>query len=103
MIRFVEIVNCTTFNPRLERTAIPEFSMGEVWINEKYVVNIQPSVAYKQLLAEGRLPADLGEAHEFTAITVNAGETTKTHVVVGEAAFVAARLQSIKERQLLKG
>ena len=41
MIRFVEIINQTRFNPRMERTAVPQFSMGEVWINEKYVVSIR--------------------------------------------------------------
>ena len=103
MIRFVEIVNQTTFNPRMERTAIPSFSMGEVWINEKYVVNVSPAPSYKRLLREGSLPPHLDENHEFTAITVNQGNTTRTHVVVGEAAFIASRLDSVKERQLLKG
>ena len=103
MIRFIEIVNQTTFNPRLKRTSIPSFSMGEVWINEKYVVNVTPAPTYKRLLKEGQLPADLDIDHEFTSITVNQGNNSKTHIVVGEAAIVASRLTSLRQKQLLKG
>ena len=40
MIRFIEVVNTTSKNPRMERTAIPQFELKEVWINEKHVVNL---------------------------------------------------------------
>jgi len=50
MIKFVEVVNNTSFNSRLERVAIPEFSLKEVWLNEKYVVNLREAPGYDKLL-----------------------------------------------------
>ena len=102
MIRFIEVVNDTNFNPRMERVAIPEYSLGEVWINEKYVVNIREATGYTQMLREGRLPQELDAMHRFTAITVNEGNRSHTHIVVGEMANVANRLSKHKG-QLLKG
>jgi hypothetical protein len=102
MIRFVEIVNKTEKNPRLERTAIPQFDMEEVWINEKFVVNLREATGYDKLLREGRLPEDLSLQHSFTAVTTNTGGISETYVVVGELAAVANRLS--KDRAtLLKG
>jgi len=102
MIRFVELVNETSFNPRTERTAIPAFSLGEVWINETFVVSVRQATGYKKLLKEGRLPPDLDKKHEFTAITTNTGGLTETHIVVGEISAVATRLHR-DMRTLLKG
>ena len=102
MIRFVEIVNKTEKNPRLERTAIPQFDMEEVWINEKFVVNLREATGYDKLLREGRLPPDLNLQHHFTAVTTNTGGVSETYIVVGELAIVANRLS--KDRAtLLKG
>ena len=56
MIRFIEIINKTEKNPRLERTAIPQFDMQEVWINEKFVVNLREATGYNKLLREQQLP-----------------------------------------------
>ena len=50
MIRFVEVLNKTNKNPRMERVATLRFELGEVWINEKYVVNVRPHVGYDSLL-----------------------------------------------------
>ena len=103
MIRFVEVVNETDFNPRMERVAIPRYSIGEVWINEKYVVSVREANGYKRMLIDGRLPDGLSPQHEFTAITTNEGNTTKTHVVVGAVNEVATRLDSPTGRQLKFG
>ena len=103
MIRFIEIVNDTDFNPRMERVATPRFSMGEVWINEKYVVNVREAPGYRNLLMKGRLPENLSAQHEFTAITTNQGNVTKIHVVVGAVNEVAARLDSTAGKQLKFG
>lgn len=102
MIRFIEVLNQTNFNPRLERTASPRFTLNEVWINEKYVVSVREAKGYNTLIKEGHLPADLNEDHEFTIVTTNNGNTTASHVVVGSPPIVAARL-STKQTQLLKG
>ena len=102
MIRFVELVNETSFDSRFERTAIPSFALSEVWINEAYVVSVRHAPGYKKLLKEGRLPSDLDTQHEFTAITTNNGGLTETHVVVGDLTTVAGRLQR-DTRTLLKG
>lgn len=102
MIRFIEIVNETNFNPRLERTATPRFTVGEVWINPEYVVSIREASGYKSLLAEGRLPPDLNKSHTFSSVTTNNGRVTETHIVVGSPRVIATRLGS-DEPQLLKG
>ena len=102
MIRFIEVINETDFNSRLERTAQLRFSLREVWINEKYVVNLREAVGYRKLLEEGRLPGDLDVDHQFTAITTNNGAATETHVVVGDVTSVATRVDRL-EKILLKG
>jgi hypothetical protein len=102
MIRFIEVVNKTNFNPRLERTAKPRFSLEELWINEKYVVSIREATGHKKLLLDGLLPSDLAEGHMFTAITTNQGTTTETHVVVGDPVSVAERIKP-HQAGLLKG
>ena len=97
----MEVVNETNFNSCLERTATLEFSLGEVWINEKFVVKIREASGYQTLLKEGRL-GDLDKNHRFTAITTNNGNMTETHVVVGAPTEVATRLEKSK-KTLLKG
>tara|TARA_R110002020_G_scaffold80847_5_gene201397 strand:+ start:2556 stop:2819 length:264 start_codon:yes stop_codon:yes gene_type:complete len=87
----------------MERTAIPRFTMDEVWINEKYVVNIRPAAGYQKLLSEGHLPPELDDAHEFSMVTLNNGSTTTSHVVIGSVTFVAERLEGSRKRKLLKG
>jgi len=102
VIRFVEIINRTDKNPRMERTSIPQFEVQEVWINEKFVVNLREATGYIKLLREGRLPADLSQQHSFTAVTTNTGGLSETYVVIGSLDTVANRLS--KDRPtLLKG
>lgn len=104
MIRFIEILNETNFNPRMERVATPRFTVGEVWINEKYVISVREAPGYQSLLKEGQLPSDLNDAHQFTSITTHNGTITETHVVVGAPDVVATRLNKNHNRnQLLKG
>jgi hypothetical protein len=102
MIRFIEVINETDFNPRMERTAQLNFSLQEVWINEKYVVNLREAPGYSKLLEEGRLPSDLSANHQFTAITTNNGAVTETHIVVGDTPTVASRVNR-GDKILLKG
>jgi len=102
VIRFIEVVNQTNFKPRLERTAQPKFTLGEVWINEDYVVSLREAAGYKSLLREGMLPDGLESAHAFTLITTHNGTVTDSHVVVGSPATVAERLGT-SSKMLLKG
>ena len=104
MIRFIEVLNETNFQPRMERTAQPQFTLGEVWINENYVVSIREAPGYKSLLREGQLPADLDSTHSFTLITTTTqnGTRTESHVVVGSPSVVARRLNH-NSPSLLKG
>ncbi len=102
MIRFITVVNETDFNPRMERTATPRFSLGEVWINEQYVVTIREASGYKSLLSEGLLPPNLDANHQFTIVTTNNGSVSESHVVVGSPQVVAERLNKNRTR-LLKG
>ena len=102
MIRFVEVVNRTEWNPRMERTAIPQFELQEVWINEEHVINLREASGYTKMLHEGRLPADLSTKHSFTAVTTNMGNMSETYIVVGDLPTVANRL-SKNRASLLKG
>jgi hypothetical protein len=102
MIRFVEVINETSFNSRLERTASPAFRLGEVWINEQYITSMRPAPEYRKLLAEGSLPPDLKPDHGFTSVTTTNGGMAETHIVVGEISSVAVRL-GYDSRMLLKG
>tara|TARA_A100001515_G_C4521685_1_gene193743 strand:- start:156 stop:464 length:309 start_codon:yes stop_codon:yes gene_type:complete len=102
MIRFVEILNKTDKNPRMERVAVPQFELGEVWINEKYVVNVREHIGYNNLLKEGRLSVGLDSSHRFTTITLNEGGRSTNHTVIGDPATVANKLSRDKA-QLLKG
>jgi hypothetical protein len=92
MVRFIEVVNEANFSDRLERKANSKFTLGEVWINEDYVVNVREAVGYKALLREGLLPPDLEENHQFAIVTTNNGHQTQQYVVVGSPNVVASRL-----------
>ena len=102
MIRFIEVINDTDFNPRMERTAQLLFTMSEIWINEAYVISVRSAPEYRKLLEEGRLPSDLDHQHEFAVVTTHNGNLTETHVVVGNVSSVASRLGN-DTRRLLKG
>ena len=73
-----------------------------MWINEKYVVALRSAPGYQKILHEGGIVGDLRADHEFTAITTNNGSVTETHVVVGDLATVARRINKDKQT-LLKG
>jgi len=102
MIRFVEVINKTDRDPRMERVATPQFELGEVWINEKYVVNVRPHQGYDTLLREGKIGLGLDQAHRFTTVVVNEGGRSTTHIVLGDPSEVATRLTNNRS-QLLKG
>jgi hypothetical protein len=102
MIRFVEVINRTDKNPRMERTAKLAYELGEVWINEKYVVNVREHAGYNRMLKEGKLNLDLDLGHRFTAVTLVEGNSSSVHIVVGDAATVAKKLAP-RDSRLLKG
>ena len=102
MIRFIEVLNKTDKNPRMERVATPEFELGEIWINEKYVVNVREHVGYNKLLKEGRMEVDLDPNHRFTTIVIDEGGNSSVHTVVGDPLTVANKI-SRRNSQLLKG
>ena len=102
MIRFIEVLNKTDKNPRMERVATPEFELGEIWINEKYVVNVREHVGYNKLLKEGRMGVDLDPNHRFTTIVIDEGGNSSVHTVVGDPLTVANKI-SRRNSQLLKG
>ena len=102
MIKFIEVLNETNFNPRMERTSKPRFTLGEVWINEQYVISVREAKGYQSLLQEGLLPDGLDNAHSFTLVTTQQGATSESHVVVGSVGAIATRLGS-GAKELLKG
>jgi len=102
MIRFIEVINEGAFSHPARRSPDSKFTLGEVWINEQYVVSVSEARGYKSLLHEGRLPPDLNESHSFTTVVTNNGQATQTHVVVGSPTSVAKRLKPVTTT-LLKG
>jgi hypothetical protein len=76
--------------------------LGEVWINEKHISHMRAAPEYKKLLEEGRLQRELNPSHQFTSVTISSGNTSTTHIVVGEINSVAKRL-GYDTRTLLKG
>ena len=103
MVRFVEVVSAyrgTSINQ--QRPAVEPYALSEVWINQNYVISLKESTAYRKLLEEGNLPADLAPDHDFTAVTTSHGGVVQTHVVVGELTSVAQKLNR-PTTQLLKG
>ena len=102
MIRFIEVINNTHFDSRHERTALPSFKLGEVWINEKHISHMRAAPEYKKMLDEGQLAEDLSPSHHFTSVTISTGTTATTHIVVGEINSVAKRL-GYDTRTLLRG
>jgi|7_EtaG_2_1085326.scaffolds.fasta_scaffold00811_16 hypothetical protein len=94
MIRFIEIV----------RSAPREFSLREVWINENFVVKIEESMQYRELLKEGKLPLELDTNHRFSTVTISEGGASASHIVVGDVRVVASKLSRRDSSQtLLKG
>ena len=93
MVRFTTVENKTDFQNRHERVAIPQFSLGEAWINPIHIVSLRPANSYRNFLQEGRLPKGLSQEHEFTAISVNNGNE----------ADIILRLSNLNSKQLLKG
>jgi len=102
MVRFIEVLSETNSSHPVERRSDSKFMLGEVWINEQYVVSVSEARGYRSLLHEGRLPADLNESHSFTTVVTNNGHTTQAHIVVGSPTSVAKRLKPIRPG-LLKG
>lgn len=102
MIKFIEVLNETNLSQPVEHRTESKFMLGEVWINEQYVVSVSEARGYRTLLHEGRLPADLNESHSFATVVTNNGHTTQAHIVVGSPTSVAKRLKPVQPR-LLKG
>jgi len=102
MIRFIEVINETHFDSRRQRTAVPSFRLGEVWINETHISHMRSAPEYRKLLSEGRLEGELNSGHHFTSLTTTTGTATTTHIVIGEMNAVAKRL-GYDTRTLLKG
>jgi len=102
VIRFIEVISEAEFDPRAGRGAPLQFRLGEVWINENYVVSIREALKYKSLLKEGSLPPDLEPSHTFTSVVTQNGQLTETHVVVGTPSHVASCLNQ-DTKTLLKG
>jgi hypothetical protein len=99
MIKFVEVVHEAQLNSHPPASS---YSLGEVWINEDTVIKVRSAPNYKQLLRAGRRSPELEQNHHFTSITLNNCGIMETHVVVGDAASIAAKLNKGK-KQLLKG
>ena len=78
-----------------------EYTLREVFINPEHVVMIREDTRMQTLNEENRLPDSLMNAHRFTKLTINRGQSGTEIIVVGAPAIVE---QSLNQRtQLLRG
>tara|TARA_R110000765_G_C18943542_1_gene607893 strand:+ start:1835 stop:2128 length:294 start_codon:yes stop_codon:yes gene_type:complete len=78
-----------------------EYILREVFINPEHVVMIREDTRMQTLNEENRLPDSLMNAHRFTKLTINRGQSGTEIIVVGAPAIVE---QSLNQRtQLLRG
>ena len=77
------------------------YSLREIFVNPEHVVMIREEKRMKELNESGRVANGLSEAHQFSKITINRGQTGTEIVVVGSPDIVENTLKNGK--QLLRG
>ena len=101
IVKLVEIYETTrAHSNETKRT----YSLREVFINPQQVVCLREASHYKQLLKEGKLPADLDSRQAFTHVHLNRGQAGLDLVVVGAPSTGENKIkQDSLEKKVLKG
>ena len=69
------------------------YSLREIFVNPEHVVMIREEKRMKELNESGRVANGLSEAHQFSKITINRGQTGTEIVVVGSPDIVENTLK----------
>ena len=77
------------------------YSLREIFVNPEHVIMIREEKRMQELNEGGRLAAGLNEAHRFSKLTINRGQTGTEIVVVGAPDVVENTIHAGK--RLLKG
>ena len=77
------------------------YSLREVFVNPEHVVMIREEKRMKELNERGKVSPGLDEAHQFSKLTINRGQTGTEIVVVGSPEAIESTLKSTQ--QLLRG
>ena len=77
------------------------YTLREVFINPEHVIMIREEKRMKELNERGKIATGLDDAHQFSKLTINRGQTGTEIIVVGSPEIVENTLKSNK--QLLRG
>ena len=77
------------------------YSLREIFINPEHVVMIREEKRMKELNERGKVAANLDEAHRFSKLTINRGQSGTEIIVVGSPETIESTLN--KGKQLLRG
>lgn len=98
-VTLTEVVeNTTTTN--LQNTS--KYTLREVTINPEYVVCVREDSSMRKMLAEGFLPPEMDNTHQFTRVYLDRGQTGIDIVVVGNPQVIEEKLLP-KKKELLNG
>ena len=77
------------------------YSLREIFVNPEHVVMIREEKRMRELNELGKVASGLDNAHKFSKLTINRGQTGTEIVVVGAPHVVENTLKNGK--QLLRG
>tara|TARA_R110000824_G_scaffold189440_1_gene370893 strand:- start:1645 stop:1935 length:291 start_codon:yes stop_codon:yes gene_type:complete len=77
------------------------YSLREVFINPEHVVMIREEKRMKELNESGKVASGLDQAHQFSKLTINRGQSGTEIIVVGSPELIETTLNNNK--QLLRG
>lgn len=99
VVKLIEVVERRSASSTFDMTY--SYSLREVFVNPDQVVCLREDARMKQSLNEGKLPAELSSAQQFTKIHMNRGNSGLDIVVVGPPHIIEEKI--FKTKQLLKG
>jgi len=97
LVKLVEVVNeGDTFTSTSEAA----FKLQEIYINPDHVTHMRAEPSYSRLLSEGKLPTGVSKNAVFTRISIAAGSSLTTVVVIGAQ---RALLEKMNGKTVIKG
>ncbi len=82
-------------------TTNKSYTLREVFVNPEHVIMIREEKRMKELNERGKVASGLDEAHQFSKLTINRGQSGTEIIVVGSPEIVENTLKNNK--QLLRG
>jgi hypothetical protein len=82
-------------------TTNKHYSLREIFVNPEHVIMIREEKRMKELNERGKVATGLDNAHQFSKLTINRGQSGTEIVVVGSPETIESTLN--KGKQLLRG